>query len=136
MQSRAILLALIILGISSGGVSGAGTEKRDGFWWRDLSQERKVFYILGYTDAFSDAYHLISESDLPNQQQKLVHNMFDFYKIQMGQFVEGLDSFYSDYRNQKTPMTSAIFFVRDEIRGEPRNKQDETLRKLREIFSH
>jgi len=49
----------------------------------------------------------------------------------MGQYVEGMDLFYSDYRNQKIDFEMAIEHVSDEIKGKPRAQLDADLERLR-----
>ena len=44
---------------------------------------------------------------------------FDYDGISMGQFVDGIDTFYKDYRNKQLEVGWAIEYVRDEIKGKP-----------------
>src|SRR5437588_9212736 len=43
----------------------------------------------------------------------------DFDGITMGQFVDGVDAFYKDYKNKQLAITWALEYVRDEIKGKP-----------------
>jgi hypothetical protein len=135
MRKRVLLATLLVIAITSGVVPGAEKQKRDGFWWRDMPHDWKVFYVRGYVDAFSDANVLIETLGLPKPQQKIVRNILDLYNIQIGQYVDGVDNFYSDYRNEKIDFAFAIIFSRDEIRGKSEAEQQETLRKLRGIYA-
>lgn len=42
----------------------------------------------------------------------------------MGQFVDGMDAFYKDYRNKQLEVGWAIQYVRDEIKGKPAQELD------------
>jgi hypothetical protein len=47
---------------------------------------------------------------------------FDFDSITVGQLLDGMNTFYKDFRNFKVPLTMAMRLARDEIRG--RSEQD------------
>jgi hypothetical protein len=42
---------------------------------------------------------------------------FDFDEITVGQQLDGMNTFYKDFRNLKVPLWMAMKLVRDEIRG-------------------
>ena len=42
---------------------------------------------------------------------------FDFESITVGQFLDGMNAFYKDFRNLQVPLTMAMRLVRDEVRG-------------------
>lgn len=81
----------------------------------------------------------IKEKYTSEQWQKVCFPSEDFDGIKMGQFVNGLDSFYGDYRNQQIEFGSALGYVRDGIKGKPQEelqKEIEQMRKLYSLLSH
>jgi hypothetical protein len=54
----------------------------------------------------------------------LSDSSLDYDGIAMGQFVDGIDSFYSDYRNKQIEVGWAIEYVRDAVKGKPATELD------------
>jgi hypothetical protein len=133
MRRLAITLALAC---AFSGLARAGQRSQerpqdnyDGYWWRGLSVERKFGFIDGFgtgSAAICDALDVemakysqgsgkpnfgTSCSSLPSLA------VFTGPKVTVNQVVEGLDYFYSDYRNQYVPVTWAITYVFLELKG-------------------
>lgn len=49
----------------------------------------------------------------------LSDTQFDYDGITMGQFVDGIDAFYKDYRNKQLEVSWAVEYARDAIKGKP-----------------
>ena len=47
---------------------------------------------------------------------------FNYEMIKYGQFLDGMDTFYKDFRNIEYPITGAMRIVRDQIQG--RSQED------------
>jgi len=64
---------------------------------------------------------MLSQVDRPEFKQEFCLKSFNsgFENITVGQFLSGVNAFYSDYRNQSIPVNYAIQFVRDDINGKP-----------------
>jgi hypothetical protein len=96
--------------------------------WRDYSEQFKGGYITGYIHAMGLAQFdflttCMSIKDV--EAHKVCHsNMqsLDFDSITVGQFLDGMNKFYKDFRNLQVPLTMAMGLVRDEIRG--RSEED------------
>jgi hypothetical protein len=104
------------------------SEQGGSFWQRE-SQTFKIGYVDGYIDAMGDAQFstaafcafqlkLTLESDA-GKACTANARAFNFEKIKVGQFVDGMDSFYKDFRNVQYPMNAAMRIVRDQINGRP-----------------
>jgi hypothetical protein len=103
----------------------------DGTNWQDPEglPGWKSGYVLGYLSAMSNA-RLAGESKcslLKNAHErdtctKHSDESFDFTGITVGQFVDGMDAFYKDFRNRQLTMESAMVIVRDQIRGTSSDK--------------
>jgi hypothetical protein len=62
---------------------------------------------------------MLSQADRPEFKQDFCLKSLNsgFEKITVGQFLSGVNAFYSDYRNQSIPVNYAIQYVRDDING-------------------
>lgn len=101
----------------------------DGSDWKNWSMDYKVGWIDGFVSAMSDAQmgtamlcafqlnlHLDTKEEkaCTEQAQSLNYEM-----IKYGQYLDGMDVFYKDFRNLDYPINAAIRIVRDQIRGRP-----------------
>jgi hypothetical protein len=101
----------------------------DGSDWKQWSQSYKVGWIHGWTDAMSNAgletailctFQLKPPPDSKEARACMTQAQdFNFEMIKFGQYLDGMDSFYKDFRNTEYPLSGAIKLVRDRIRGRP-----------------
>ena len=49
---------------------------------------------------------------------------YDFGGISMGQYVDGVDVFYRDYRHRNLEISFALDYVRDSVRGKSQQELD------------
>jgi hypothetical protein len=125
-MSKCILLVVILL-MSSTLWCRNSVGVADGSDWKQYSQSYKVGWIDGFVTAMSDAQ--IGTALLCAFQLKLRSETaeakacsdeaqgFNFEMIKFGQYLDGMDAFYKDFRNTDYPITWAIKIVRDQIRG-------------------
>jgi hypothetical protein len=114
----------------------AADKPLDGIWWSQMSPAFKLGWVSGYAKAMDLAGSLqiatcaaelpMYQKQFPNldakdimQRMCLSNTTFDYDGITMGQFVEGMDTFFKDYRNRQLEVAWAIQYVRDEIKGKP-----------------
>jgi hypothetical protein len=57
----------------------------------------------------------------------------DFSEMHLGQFMEGLNSFYKDYRNLTIHSDDALSYVRDQIAGKSPESLEIKLSALRKL---
>jgi hypothetical protein len=69
--------------------------------------------------------------EFPNTDPKVILEkmclndaQFDYDGIAMGQFIDGIDAFYNDYRNKQLEVGWAIQYARDSIKGKPTQDLD------------
>jgi hypothetical protein len=55
----------------------------------------------------------------------------NFYGVTFGQYVEGLNAFYQDYRNKRIQINFAIMYVRDDARGGSKDDMQSRLEGMR-----
>lgn len=126
---RNFLIACVLLSAATAAFPQA---KEDGSWWKSLSPAFKLGYVSGFTrrseltSIGNEAGCLTIWSELKpvktaytfEQWRPLCTPKADFDGVPMGQFVDGLNSFYADYRNQKIEFGPPIEYVRDGIKGQ------------------
>jgi hypothetical protein len=122
---KRILVTLLLLPCSLWGRNASGVA--DGSDWKQYSQAYKIGWIDGWVTAMSYAQistaflcafqlHVSSESE----EQKACTaeaQQFNFEMIKYGQFLDGMDTLYKDFRNTEIPTNMAIRIVRDQING-------------------
>ena len=59
----------------------------------------------------------------------------NFENIKFGQYLDGLDNFYRDFRNTEYPLNGAITLVRDQIRGRPEAEIEKELESWRQCHA-
>jgi len=113
----------------------------DGYWWEKLDASFKLGWVSGYADAMDLAGSIqmgtcasnmpLYVKEFPNADPKVIlqkmclsDTQFDYDGISMGQFVDGIDAFYKDYRNKQLEVGWAIQYARDAIKGKPAQELD------------
>jgi hypothetical protein len=130
-------LALLVAALALSPCSFAQTKANwNGYWWTSMTPSFKLGWVTGYAKAMDLAGVIqmgtcasnmpLYKEKFPNLDPKdilqkvcLGSTEFDYDGISMGQFVDGMDAFYRDYRNKQLEVGLAIQYVRDEIKGKP-----------------
>jgi hypothetical protein len=93
----------------------------DGIWWQSLKNDdaRRLGYVMGYLDGIEMGTVLAAGAEGAKAVLALVLPS----RVTFGQFVEGIDAFYADYRNDRTtPVSAAILRVaRDIMERQPKD---------------
>src|SRR5438128_4084001 len=107
MRQLLIICMSVLLSYSA----SASAERRDGNWWRSLSQRYKYDYALGFLDGIKlgakFSYWGTFEKDNKDRCTAEAIASYREYQdkyllnISNDQVVDGLDEFYSDYRNRR-----------------------------------
>ena len=144
MRSILISFALICA------VTFAGAQtKEDGSWWKALTPAFKLGYAAGFARgseltaientvgclAMWSELNAVKAAYTLEQWKSVCTPQSNFDGVSMGQFVDGLNSFYEDYRNQRIEFGSAIEYVRDEIKGKPSTELQADLAHLRKCYA-
>lgn len=113
----------------------------DGYRWEKFDASFKLGWVSGYAEAMDLAGMIemgtcasniqLYAKEYPNTDPKVIlqklclsNTQFDYGGIPMGQFVNGMDAFYNDYRNKQLVATYAIEYARDAIKGKPTQELD------------
>jgi hypothetical protein len=137
MKPVLVFVALVALVVSS----AADKTDLDGYSWDKFDASFKLGWVSGYARAMDLAGIMrmptcasnmpMYVKEFPNTDPKVVFQkmclsdtQFDYDGISMGQFVDGMNAFYKDYRNKQLGVVWAIQYARDAIKGEPSQELD------------
>jgi hypothetical protein len=141
-MKRRFAVGLFVLFLLVGNGSGQQQQQQfNGYWWAGLNPSFKLGWVSGYAKAMDFAGTVqmgtcaanmpMYRKEFPNTDPKvLVQKMclsdtqFNYDGIAMGQFVDGIDAFYRDFRNKQLETGWAIEYVRDEVKGKPASELD------------
>lgn len=140
MKSLFVFVATVALLVPSA-LAAADRTDLDGYSWEKLDASFKLGWVSGYAQAMDLAGSLqmvtcasnmpMYVKEFPNTDPKVIlqkmclsDTQFDYEGIPMGQLVDGINAFYKDYRNKQLPMSSAIQYARDAIKGKPTQELD------------
>jgi hypothetical protein len=113
----------------------ADDARRDGNWWREQSQATKANYMIGFFDGMDLGKYFSYWGLPPKSGTGLVDPKVDpaaqvivsydglvtrfMSHVTNLQVSDGLDMFYSDYRNRTIRIHSAVWVVLNMIAGKP-----------------
>ena len=140
MESFLVFVAAVTL-LAPNTTSAADKTDLDGYWWAKLDSSFKLGWVSGYAKAMDLAGTIQASTcasnlplyakEFPNADPKVIlqrmclsDTQFDYDAIAMGQFVDGMDAFYGDYRNKQLEVGWAIQYARDSIKGRPAQDLD------------
>ena len=110
--------------------------RRDGNWWMTLQGYQKTNYVVGFFDGMQlghnfSFWQFSNSKDRAKQScNSLVGSSYVEYSekyfsnITNIQISDGLDTFYSDYRNRKIKIDGAMWLVAQEISGTPKTQME------------
>jgi len=149
------LLIVFLLGVSFCliPVSSIAEQTKNGYWWNELNKEQKLFFLFGYHTALEDTYQgfwigslvkFMEENPdaskaIPEgwfKYAKAVYNYYIEYEqlagFQYRQIIDGIDTFYNDFRNKTIDITDAIKVVAMQLHNRPEEEIKRFIRGLRE----
>ena len=122
---------------------GQTNQRRDGNWWLSLTEEFRLKYIVGFFDGmdlgrdFSIWKWLrASNKALDPCLDKVAESYSEYNEkylknVTNGQLVDGLDNFYSDYRNRRITLKNAVWLVVNGIAGTPQDQLNKMIENWR-----
>lgn len=133
MKPLLVFVAAVVSLLSNASLAADKTEM-NGYWWEKLDANFKLGWVSGYAKAMDLAGSIqmstcaanmpLYVKQFPNTDPKVLlqkmclsNTQFDYDGIKMGQFVDGMDAFYKDYRNKQLEVSWAIQYARDSIKG-------------------
>jgi hypothetical protein len=138
MDRRTFLsLSPAVLAVNPSFGEGQSTDRTDGNWWKGLASLAKYGYVVGYADGSEKADATWADGECKTlvtaKYLAAVQKQNDYSGITIGQYVEGVDQFYKDFRNTRILETDAMMIVKWQISGADQNVIDESLQTLRKI---
>jgi hypothetical protein len=142
-MAKRIFIAILWLSSSLWSRNSVGVA--DGSDWKQYSQTYKVGWIDGFVTAMDDAqgdtavlcaFRLKLRLDSPEQKTCTDEAQgFNFEMIKFGQYLDGMDAFYKDFRNTDYPINWAMKIVRDQIRGRSAEDIEKELAAWRQCYA-
>lgn len=112
------------------------SHRRDGNWWRDTSEASRISYMTGFFDGMAlghkFSYWGVMEKDKNDPSIGKIVSSYDTYldkylnNVTNSQLADGVDKFYSDYRNRRIMVYDTAWIVLNEISG----KSDADMKKM------
>lgn len=87
----------------------------NGLWWQSKSQLFRDGFITGYKSGSSHA----------------AGHMLDINQFPAIELIDGLDTFYKDFRNRNILVDDGLTYVQDQLRGAPDDKLNAEVLKMR-----
>ena len=144
MRNKLLLCAVFLLMEAS---LLAQSSHPDGYVWASWNPSMKLGFAMGFlqaTDtngalAIANCMDMLNYIDLKKVDGDRWKNMclsdktYDYSGISMGQFVDGLDAFYRDYRHKNLEVAFGLQYVRDQMRGKSQADLDAEVAKWQEV---
>lgn len=110
----------------------------DGNTWASWNPSMKLGFVVGFLQATDtdgavkmvtclDMLNYIDLKKVSGERWKdmcLNDKTNDYGGISMGQFVDGVDAFYRDYRHRNLEVSFGLQYVRDQMRGKTQAELD------------
>ena len=128
------------------------TESHNAYYWEKMTESFKLGYLIGFADA---AYNITYDTEIHRNRllngkkdvftKDDLSEQFDFmlfyfrwdYSLASGtygQYMDGINEIYNDYRNKLIPINELIAIVNLSLTGATKERIEEELRSLREIY--
>ncbi len=141
MKLRFLVGLLVLFPLAGAGRGQQQQLQYNGYWWLSMAPSFKLGWVSGYAKAMDFAGTVqmgtcaanlsMYQKQFPDTDPKVLmqrlclsDKQFDYDGIAMGQFVDGIDGFYNDFRNKQLEIGWAIEYVRDEVKGKPASELD------------
>ena len=136
-----VFCALLLFGlIGTVEANGQSPQKHDGYWWASHSLDFRVGFVSGYTIAMNRAVDIDLFKCLVDKKTGKVAEQYsgekaclessraeatDFSGFRAGQWSDGIDEFYKDFRNRGLDIDLAFLYVKGQLRGKSAKELEE-----------
>jgi hypothetical protein len=130
----------LILFVSNYSLSQDNDNRRDGNWWTSLEKEYKLKYLVGFFDGMDlgnrFSYWGMSKTTDAKCSGAVVesyskYSIKYFSHVTNIQLADGIDTFYSDYRNRRITIDGAVWLVVNGIAGTLQDDLDKMIENWR-----
>ena len=133
-----ILIALLVCSLS---LHADSTRDRDGNWWRTLTIEQREIFITGFYDGMQLGHNFSYWNFISKKSKETcIADTTNSFKTFMDkytqnvtniQLADGMNTFYSDYRNRSILIQDAVWLVLNSIAGTPQERLDKMVESFR-----
>ena len=138
-------IAVLVLSLAAFSANCADPNRRDGNSWREFSPQARVDYLIGFLDGMDLGYHFsywkytvksapILTADSVSSKASSAYAEYSqryFTNVRVGQLADGLNEFYSDYRNRSIRISDGVWVVVRQIAGDKPQDIEELITNLR-----
>jgi hypothetical protein len=138
-----LLLICIIIAVPVLSSADDNRNRKDGYWWREYDGPTRAAYVVGFYAGMELGYSfsywkfVTTENIKTDQCMSKMADSYNEYHLRYfksvttGQLVDGLDSFYADYRNRRILIVNAVYLVVNAVAGTPQEVMDAATEDLR-----
>lgn len=144
MRNMALLCGVLVLTVAP---LMAGSSHPDGYTWASWNPSMKLGFVVGFLQATDtggaiatatcmDMLNYIDQKKIDAEKWKgmcLNDRTNDYSGVSMGQFVDGVDTFYRDFRHRNLEVAFGLQYVRDQMRGMTQAALDAEVAKWQEV---
>jgi hypothetical protein len=141
-----ILVVLVLVGSAAPISQNQESNRRDGNWWREIDAAGKANYIVGFFDGMElgnrfSFWGVVKDNKAEKTVKdavtsSVVASYSDYSDKYLShvtnvQLVDGLDAFYSDFKNRRIVIYGAVWLVLNEIAGKPEPEMQQLIENWR-----
>jgi len=143
MTTKKMILAVLVIFVSTAYAHATGV-RFDGNFWKKCNKTTKEFFARGVLGGMTLGHDrvlgsMMFEVGKPNFNEKCLEKVSNLHKslevelkkIGAEQIVDGIDEFYSDFRNRSIVIKWAFLVVMQQIDGKPEKDINEYIEYLR-----
>src|SRR5258706_10068116 len=130
-----VALVFILLGIAIS--APAQNDRRDGNWWLYTDKTIRLGYVVGFLDGVHlgqrfSYWKLVDDAESEPCLKKVLLASSEYENkylsnVKIVQLNDGLNDFFSDYKNRRIEVDDAIWLVLNGIAGTPQEKLDKMI---------
>jgi hypothetical protein len=138
------LSLLLAVGLGVGVSHGQQAQVHDGYWWSGSTEDFRVGFATGYLMAMNSVADVNTikcvsqQNGSKTQDGKALRIVVEaceetsdvkpfsqFGGFRVGQWSDGIDEFYKDFRNRGLRIDLAMKYVKDQLHGVPANELED-----------
>jgi hypothetical protein len=134
-----VAFLFLLLGIAIPGYAQDG--RRDGNWWLSTDKTIRLGYVVGFLDGIHlgerfSYWKLTSDAENTPCVKKMLLASSEYEdkylsNVKIRQLNDGLNDFFSDYKNRRIKVDDAMWLVLNGIAGTPREELDKMIENFR-----
>jgi hypothetical protein len=127
----------------------APAQGHDGYWWGNNTEEFRLGFVTGYVMAMvsvsdSNLFKCLADRNggkIPAEYpgEEALHSCADSTRVEgfdlggyrVGQWLDGINEFYKDFRNRGLDVKLAIRYVRGQLHGQPADELEKEVTEWR-----